>query len=235
MIKTVIFDLDDTLYDEIDYCKSGFASVSEHLAGLPGAPTAETVFDALRRQFAAGNRTKTFNTALEVLKIPYDEETISQLIRLYRTHTPNITLPPDSREVLDQLSRKYTLALLTDGFLPAQKLKVQALAIEDYFKTIVYTEELGREFWKPSPAGFEKILQTLNAQPQSTTYVADNESKDFIAPNTLQMPTIRLIRPNRIHAQISTDPNINPQQTRTAKPNHRIHKITDLPPLLDTL
>jgi FMN phosphatase YigB (HAD superfamily) len=31
MITTVIFDLDDTLYDEIDYCKSGFMAVAEFL------------------------------------------------------------------------------------------------------------------------------------------------------------------------------------------------------------
>jgi len=32
MITTVVFDLDDTLYDEIEYCKSGFAVVAEFLA-----------------------------------------------------------------------------------------------------------------------------------------------------------------------------------------------------------
>ena len=29
MITTVIFDLDDTLYDEAEYCRSGFAAVAE--------------------------------------------------------------------------------------------------------------------------------------------------------------------------------------------------------------
>ena len=227
MITTVIFDLGDTLYDEIEYCKSGFAAVAEHLANLPAAPAGRRIFDALWRQFTAGNRTKTFNAALDELAIACDDQLIPRLIRLYRSHTPKIALPPDSRDVLDQLSGKYTLALLSDGFLPAQRLKVQALRIEEYFEQIVYTEELGREFWKPSPAGFEKILQTLNATPRSTTYVADNESKDFIAPNSLGMPTIQLIRPARIHTETSNAPN--------AKALHTIGQITDLAGLLQKM
>ncbi len=227
MIQTVILDLDDTLYDEIDYCKSGFAAVADHLAKLPGAPAPENIFRTLRRQFNAGNRTKTFNAALDELAITYDDRLIHELIQLYRNHAPNITLPADSRRVLDRLSRKYALALLTDGFLPAQSLKVRALEIENYFKTILYTEDLGRESWKPSPAGFEKILHTLNANPLTAACVADNELKDFIAPNSLGITTIRLIRPNRIHTQTSADPG--------AKPQHTIHQITALPPLLERL
>jgi FMN phosphatase YigB (HAD superfamily) len=37
MIKTVVFDLDDTLYDELDYCKSGFMAIAESVADLPDA------------------------------------------------------------------------------------------------------------------------------------------------------------------------------------------------------
>jgi len=227
MITTVILDLDDTLYDEVEYCKSGFASVCERLASLPGAPTAPRIFEALWKQFSAGNRTKTFNAALDDLGINCYDRLIGELVRLYRTHVPNITLPSDSRDVLAQLSPKYTLALLTDGFLPAQRLKVRALGIEKYFKTILYTEELGRDSWKPSPAGFQKIMQTLNAPPYSMACVADNELKDFIAPNKLGMATIQLLRPSRIHTQTSTDPN--------AKPHNTIRQIADLPALLATL
>ena len=195
MITTVIFDLDDTLYDEIDYCRSGFTSAAEFLAGLPQMPSAERIFEVFWQQFIAGNRTKTFNSALKELGIasaaPADsDKLITDLIEVYRNHVPKITLPADSRDVLDQLTGKYTLAMITDGFLPAQKLKVQALGIEKYFKSIIYTEALGREFWKPSPAGFKKIIQILNTEPKSIVYLADNEKKDFIAPNKLGFVTV---------------------------------------------
>ncbi|MGB2863553.1 MAG: HAD family hydrolase [Sedimentisphaerales bacterium] len=227
MITTVVFDLDDTLYDEIEYCKSGFRAVSEFLAELPEAPPAERIFGALWEQFAAGNRTKTFNAALDELDISYDDKRIGKQVNVYRSHIPKIKLPEDSRDVLCKLRVKYTLALLTDGFLPAQKLKVQSLEIEKFFKCIVYTEQLGREFWKPSPAGFEKIIQILNAKPENMVYIADNEKKDFIAPNKLGFLTVQLIRSARIHTSVSAESG--------AKALCVIHKISQLPALLDEL
>ena len=225
MITTIIFDLDDTLYDEIEYCKSGFASVSEFLAGLPKAPPSERIFAAFWKQFTAGNRTKTFNAALDELGLDYDDKLIKELIKAYRDHVPKITLPQDSRDVLCQLSGKYTLALLTDGFLPAQQLKVQALGIEKYFKCIVYTEQLGRDCWKPSPAGLEQLMQDLNTKPETIAYVADNEKKDFIAPNKLGFLTIQIIRPARIHTESSAESG--------AAARYVIPKISQLPTLLD--
>jgi len=227
MITMVIFDLDDTLYDELDYCRSGFSAVAQFLSRLPQAPSARKIFDSLWNQFSAGNHKTTFNAALDDLAVPYDQRLITELIEVYRNHTPNITLPADSQQVLSELNTKLTLALLTDGFLPAQKLKVNALGIEKYFKQILYTEELGRQFWKPSPAGFEKILHDLNADPQNATYVADNQQKDFIAPNKMGIATIQLIRPAQLHTETSPDP--------YAAPQHIIYNITELPALLDRL
>ena len=227
MITTVVFDLDDTLYDEIEYCKSGFTAVAEFLAELPETLPAERIFGALWEQFTAGNRTNTFNAALDQLDISYDDKRIEQLVNVYRSHIPRIKLPEDSRDVLCELRAKYTLALLTDGFLPAQQLKVQSLGIEKYFKCIVYTEQLGREFWKPSPAGFEKIIQILNAKPENMVYIADNEKKDFIAPNKLGFFTVQLIRHARLHTSVSTE--------SVAKARFVIHKISQLPALLDEL
>jgi putative hydrolase of the HAD superfamily len=227
MITTVVFDLDDTLYDELDYCKSGFRAVAESVADLPDAPSAKRVFDSLWMQFTAGNRTKTFDAALDDLGINYDDQIIQKLIKTYRSHKPKIKLPADSANVLRQLSRKYTLALLTDGFLPAQQLKVQALKIENYFKCIIYTEQLGRKCWKPSPVGFEKLMQALNAKPQAIAYVADNQMKDFIAPNKLGFLTIQITRPARIHTSTSEDSD--------AAAQYVIRKISQLPTLLEKL
>jgi putative hydrolase of the HAD superfamily len=227
MITVVVFDLDDTLYDEIEYCRSGFTAVAKYLAGTQRKLPVEHIFTALWQQFTAGNRTKTFNIALEQLGVDYDDTLIQQLVQVYRNHDPQITLPQDSRDVLSQLQKKYILALLTDGFLPAQKLKVSALGIEKYFKSIVYTEELGRQSWKPSPAGFERLLAQLDARPQTSAYIADNEEKDFIAPNKLGLVTIQVIRPAHIHTSSSLDPD--------AAARYKIKGIDKLLKLLTTL
>ena len=227
MVTAVVFDLDDTLYDEIEYCRSGFAAVARFLAGRDGIPSAGLIFVTLWDHFVAGNRSKTFNAALDDLGIDYDEQRIAELVDVYRNHVPLIPLPPDSEQVLLTLSGKYTLGLLTDGYLPAQELKVRALGIEKYFTSSVYTEQLGRESWKPSPAGFERILRDLDAKAENAVYVADNEQKDFIAPNGLGIVTVQLLRPARLHTSAGAEAG--------SAARHVIAQISELPALVDTL
>ncbi|MFA5423928.1 MAG: HAD family hydrolase [Phycisphaerae bacterium] len=227
MINTVIFDLDDTLYDEIDYCKSGFAAIADFLHNANPSIPRESFYKAIWNQFENNNRTSTFNAALASFNLPCDEKIINELVAVYREHQPNISLPPDSKKILEQFKGLYNLALLTDGFMPAQRLKAEALGIIDYFSCIVYTEELGREFWKPSPAGFEKILKHFSIHADLSVYVADNVAKDFIAPNSLGMASVRVIRPNTVHSNKSTDPQQAPQ--------HTINSLAELPALLRKL
>ena len=226
MITTIIFDMDDTLFDEVDYCRSGFVAAAEYLAGRAGA-SAEEIFDSLWKQFSSGERQEVFNRALEELGIAYDDEFIGELVEFYRNHKPNIELPDESRDILEWLKDKYSLALLTDGFLPGQELKVEALGIEKYFKCIVYTERLGREFWKPSPAGYEKILEELNVEPGQTVCIADNEWKDFIVPNRLGMVSVQIIRPARIHLRAS--------EHEDGKARYVINEILELEGIISSL
>jgi len=227
MITTVVFDLDDTLYDEIDFCRSGFRAAAEHIATLSDRYSPEAVFEALWESFITGDCGSTFNVTLQKLAIPFDLGVIGRLVEIYRTHRPALALPSESRRTLDQLAGRYTLGLLTDGYLPTQRLKVQALGIETYFRAIVYTEELGRECWKPSPVGFERLIELLDARPEQMAYVADNETKDFIAPNLLGMVTIQLVRPAGLYRQPSPLPHASPRLKID-----RIDKLVNLLPRL---
>jgi len=223
VITTVVFDLDDTLYDEIDYCRSGFKAAADYLSKKLQSLNAAETFNCLWRHFKRGNHKTTFNAALDELAVNYTDELITKLVETYRNHKPNISLPEDSRLLLNRLCGLYQLALLTDGFLPAQELKVKALKIDKFFDCIVYTEQLGRQYWKPSPAGFEKILMTLDTKPENTVYLADNPEKDFVAPNKLGFMTVRVIRPNGLHRRAAED-------SRTAA-DYVIPKLTELPSL----
>lgn len=230
MITTIIFDMDDTLYDEVDYCRSGFRAVAGFLAKVPNlkeSHCAEEIFDAFWGEFESGNYGQTFNFALDKLGISYDSEMISHLVGVYREHVPDIKLPPESREILDMLFPAYRLALLTDGFLPAQRLKVEALGISRDFECIVYTEELGRKFWKPSTKGFKVILKEMGVKAEECVYIGDNASKDFIGPNELGMGTIQLVRANRIHT--------SPPAGLGAAAGQIIGKIGQLPHAIERL
>jgi len=213
MVTTVVFDLDDTLYDEMDFCRSGFQAGAKFIATLTDKYTLDSILATVWDCFITGDRGSTFDAALQRLGIPYDPDTIDKLVEIYRTHRPTLTLPAESRATLDALKAEYTLGLLTDGYLPTQRLKVQALGIEEYFAAIVYTEELGREFWKPSRRGFEKLIELLQGRvsnpplrAEQMVYVADNDAKDFIAPNQLGMLTVQLLRPRGLYGRVSSPP-----------------------------
>jgi len=228
MITTVIFDLDDTLYDEVDYCRSGFEAVADFLVKAHKVPLSPTdLCAAFWRQFSSGNRTETFNATLKELGISFDEQLIAGLVRVYRGHVPTIRLPKESRDCLMNLRRSYSLAVLTDGYLPAQRLKIRSLGMAGYFKCILYTEQLGRQFWKPSPVGFLRVIEIFNVQPSQAAYVADNPAKDFIAPNQLGMRSIQVTRPLQLHSQASPDV--------AAAAQHTIDLLSQLPAMLQSL
>jgi putative hydrolase of the HAD superfamily len=226
VIKCIAFDIDDTIYDEIDYYKSGFMVVTRCVAddfGLEG----KAVFQALWEVFNLGNHKNTFDAVLEKFGVSYDSGYIQKLVDVLRCHKPDIKLPSESRIVLEDLKARYKLGLITDGWLPAQELKVKVLGLEKFFDCIIYTEMLGREHWKPSPAGFKKLLTELSITANQCVYVGDNLEKDFLAPNQMGFKTIRVVRKRRIH--------FGKALSQQAQPHYEIDSIVKLPELLRTI
>ena len=152
----------------------------------------------LLRAFEADPRDRVFNTVLKQLGRTDDPQVVAELVGLYRCHRPTLRLEPRVRNALEKLRQKFKLGLITDGYLPTQQLKVEALQLENTFGHIIYTEELGREFWKPSPRPFELMAETLGCGHSQCVYIADNPAKDFVAPNQLGWFTIQLLRHDRI-------------------------------------
>lgn len=218
--------MDDTLYDEVDYYKSAFLVVSRAVSGDFGLAE-EAVFKTLWEIFNSGNHKTAFDAAAEKLGIVFDGDYIEKLVNVFRNHNPDIHLPSESRTVLENLKGRYKLGLITDGYLPAQELKVKALGLEKYFDCILYTEKLGREYWKPSPTGFERLLAELGVVANQCVYVGDNLEKDFLSPNQMDFKTVRIIRKRRIH--------FGKAPSQQAQPNYEIDSITKLPDLLRTI
>ena len=89
------------------------------------------------------------------------------------------------------------IGLISDGYLDVQKLKFKALGLSDYFDAVVFSDEWGRESWKPSQVPFEHCLGKLNVAPHEALYIGDNPLKDFLGANQLGMHSVWIKRPNR--------------------------------------
>jgi len=208
-IQAVVFDLDDTLYAERDYVRSGYQAVDLHLTGtlVRSGPFADWLWD----RFCSGQSAGAFDALDEQFNLGLTQDDIDELVTVYREHVPHIDPFEGVRELLAAWQGRLKLGLLSDGFLPAQRLKLAALGLADLFQEVVFTEEVGRELWKPSPAGFELIAERLDTAHDACSYVGDNPAKDFVAPNRLGWRTIQLRWPGQIHADKAAPPDGRPQ------------------------
>lgn len=195
----LVFDLDDTLYLEREFVLSGFAAVDEWLR----RQLAVTGFAAeAGRRFAAGARGKVFDETLAHLGVEGGAGLVPEMVALYRAHEPRLTLLPDARWALEHYRGRCKLGLLTDGYAATQRHKVAALGIGGCFDEIVYSDDLGRARWKPSPVPFLRMMAGLGCRGTECVYVADNPTKDFSAPNGLGWLTVRIRREGGEHAGV---------------------------------
>ncbi len=195
----VVFDLDDTLYLERDYVRSGFEHVGIYAEKEFGIPNfAESAWNL----FQAGHRGNTFDKILQDHKIAVDRSKVERLISLYRAHSPDIRLLPDALLCINALQEKVQLAIISDGPLEAQRKKVTALRLDEWFDPILLTEELGRGYAKPCASAFRLVQEKFGFDASHFYYVADNPAKDFIAPRKLGWKTIRVRRREGLHAEV---------------------------------
>jgi len=206
-LRAVVFDLDDTLYPERQYVRSGYRAVAEHLRGRAdrrsnGRPGGDLQDPEgwLWNRFLCGRTAGAFDEMNERFHLGLSAAGVRELVEVYRTHRPDVQPYPGTAELLGRLHEGYRLGLLTDGFLPAQQLKLEVLALERFFDGAVFTEALGRQAWKPSVEGFEAIRERLDVPHDRCAYVADNPAKDFVAPNGLGWRTVQFLQPGQFHA-----------------------------------
>lgn len=195
--QVVVFDLDDTLYKEVDYLKSAYREI------------ASRVYPALTSDFKDENAVyhwmlTNYKNGADVFEelmrygVSFDKQ---ELLRIYREHKPTIGLSDGAMEVLEALKKKgYAIGLITDGRSLTQRNKIEALGLGEYVEPalVLISEETG--FGKPSLESYRYVMQRY---PESEyVYVGDNPKKDFYAPNELGWMTICLKNDGRnIHRQ----------------------------------
>ena len=191
--KAIIFDLDDTLYKEVDYVKSAFTEIAKCISVDVGFQHSDILNEMLN---LFHNNKEVFKTVLE----KFDSNlSLEKLIYVYRAHVPEIELADSVKKVLQTLSdNEIPIGLLTDGRSVQQRNKIRALKIEDVFEKIVVSEEYGSE--KPDKANYLVFEHFFDAE--RFVYVGDNLKKDFVSANYLGWETICLLDDGKnIHKQ----------------------------------
>ena len=187
----IVFDLDDTLYDEVDFVKSGFKEISEFLGD-------KKYFDFMWDEFLKNGSGKVFNKLIEKFNL---DISLNKLIEIYRFHFPNIFLPKESKQILE-FAKNYKTALISDGHYITQKNKYNALNLNlDYpiFTDFYHTK-------KPELKPFLMVMDKF--KNEEYIYISDNPKKDFFAPKELNWKTIRFKNPNGIYKDYENNADI---------------------------
>lgn len=185
----VVFDLDDTLFSEVDYQLSGYKVIKSKVQDIYGEDIS----------FILEGQSKSADVLGDVCKeLVLPDSVKESLLWLYRLHFPDIKLDASTKLVLDWLEENtMAIAILTDGRSITQRLKLMALGLERFD---AYVSEEWQES-KPGLKRFNAIAEKYSGASRFL-YVGDNVKKDFIAPNALNWLTVGVRDQGRnIHSQ----------------------------------
>jgi putative hydrolase of the HAD superfamily len=185
-----IFDLDETLYDESTYVKSGLRHVAQHIADQSDL-NVDDLFNCMESEFRSRGRANVFQRLTSTF--PNLNHTLDDLISIYRKHVPTIELYADALEILTKLHDEK-LYLVTDGNRHVQWNKIRALELEEIFKGIFVTDEHGLGAAKPGIVCFSRIKSECESDWSNMVYIGDDPHKDFLHIRKLGMRTIRVNR-----------------------------------------
>lgn len=185
-ISTVIFDLDDTLYPEKDYVRSGYQKIAAYFGQQD---LEKQMWDV----FLKGG--KAIDEVFQKAGLSEHKE---KALYIYREQVPDIELYSGVREMLERLSIHKKIGIITDGRPRGQRAKLKVLNIRA--DKVIITDELGGiEYRKPNKKAFEIMREYFDVPYEEMIYIGDNLKKDFIAPEELGMRCIWFQNPDGLY------------------------------------
>lgn len=229
MYKFVFMDLDDTLWD---FHTNARLSLQQMFTERNLKEYFED-FDEFFRIYAKRNIelwesygkreiTKEFLMAerfrYPLLKMGLDDVLLAeaighQYLDLLPTQT---TLMEDAFEVLDYLKSKYSLTIISNGFIEVQYKKIKSSGLEHYFDHVVLSEEANA--WKPDKKIFEYALELNKGTAKEAIMIGDTYEADIRGAQNAGMD----------HIYFPLNSQFEEHQTAT----YRITKLIDLMDIL---
>lgn len=183
--QAIIFDLDDTLYKEVDYVMSAYHHIDRLLVAdydiEPG-----TAFEILQYSFYHNvNAFDALAAHLERIGV-HIPDAIAWMIDEYRNHTPIISLDDNTLNTLQYFwELNVPMFIISDGRSFTQRNKIRSLGIDEFipWENIFISEEVGYD--KTNPYAFNEIKKRFDDfETVEFVFVGDNPAKDFLVANT---------------------------------------------------
>lgn len=82
-----------------------------------------------------------------------------------------------AKELLEDLSKKFLIGVLTNGFTEVQYRKLRSTGLDRYIQRMVISDETGIQ--KPDPRIFRYAEQETGSKPETSIMIGDNPSNDI--------------------------------------------------------
>lgn len=190
--RAVLFDLDNTLYDQSVYILGALADVAERIAAEVRRPREPLVSSLVAAWRARGtDEPRLFNLWLRQEGAP--EGLVELCVRAFHSHVPaKLELYPGITQLLQELrTRRVKTAIVTDGNVAMQRRKISALGLAFLVDVIVLQQEYGSA--KPDPCGMREALRQLDVNPGSSVFVGDHPEKDVAMAKAIDVLTVRVL------------------------------------------
>ena len=212
-MKAVIFDLDNTLYDESLYFREVIVRSADRYSLNK---------ERMLSLFDSGTLHASNDIFGDLLRDQgkYEKGLQNKMFELYRTIDFKLLMSEDVVSILAYLrTLKIQLGILTNGDVRAQRNKVRILNLDKIFDRIIYARDEGKDFEKPHKRAFERVLASLNVKPEEALFVGDNFTTDIIGATNAGLTTVW----------------ISPKPDKSAGSKYVMNSILDLKTIFDQL
>ena len=228
MVKTVLLDLDDTIFD-FKACEREALSAALTKCGLPFSAADITDYsrinDSMWKLLEKGEikreelRTRRFELFLSRYKTPWEASAFADLYMQMLSQTD--VLIDGARELLEYLSAHYDLYAVTNGYVQTQSGRIRQADIGKYFKEIFISQLAGAP--KPQKEFFDYCVSHIPAfSPADTVLIGDSPTSDISGGNEYGIFTIRY-NPGRL------------QNPPDKLPKREVYSLSEIPELLRSL
>ena len=188
MIKAVIFDLDNTLYNFDAANEFGIRALAAYTEPVFGwdYPRMKDLYEESREKLtermgdvgSAHNRLLRFQNLLEEKKLPLHPHALEMAKAYWRGVLDNMASSPGAREIMEELRRMgVRIGLGTDMTAYMQYEKLIRLGLMEYMDFIVSSEEAGTD--KPGNAFFMLCARKAGCLPGECLFIGDNIVRDY--------------------------------------------------------
>jgi len=211
-VKSIFFDLDHTiwdleknaeetlieLFDEFGFNKVTTFTSLDFVASFSKFNEQQWVLYEKKLIDKPTLRENRFRLAMSEIGIPPENQPLDMWNHFLERCPQRTNLIPNAKEVLDILSGKYPLYIITNGFSETQRLKLQNAGLSHYFEKVIISEEIG---WrKPQKEIFEYAQKLAMVIPKEAVMIGDSLETDvkgsieagwnsvFYNPNSLTNP-----------------------------------------------